>query len=104
MAEIMLPTTSRSLSVIKLRDMCLTNRPFEPITKTSSMLGSGADGRSSAGGGGGATTFGGTRFTVASAFFGGGFFTGTMCQMFDDAPAHTRPAPRTKVQPSPGVG
>src|SRR5256712_1256734 len=103
MAEIMLPTTSRSLSVIKLRDMCLTNRPFEPITKTSSMLGSGADGRSSAGGGGGATTFGGTRFTVASAFFGGAFFTGTMCQMSDEAHANARPAPRTRIQPTPGV-
>src|SRR5216110_2318012 len=53
-AEIMLPTTSRSLSVIRVRDMCLTRRPLEPITKTSSIMGSGgATGAASAGGGGG---------------------------------------------------
>src|SRR5436309_3020527 len=51
-AEIMLPTTSRSLSVIRVRDMCLTRRPLEPITKTSSIMGSGgATGAASAGAG-----------------------------------------------------
>src|SRR5206468_1144011 len=53
-AEIMLPTTSRSLSVISVRDMCLINSPFEPMTKTSSIRGSGVSttaGSTSGGGG-----------------------------------------------------
>ena len=90
-AEIMLPTTSRSLSLIRLRDMCLTSRLFEPITKTSSITGSGADGASAGGGGGFVTD--GMRLIVTSIFFGVSFFEETRCQTSDDAQANAKPAP-----------
>src|SRR5438034_8270491 len=90
-AEIMLPTTSRSLSLIRLRDMCLISRLFEPITKTSSITGSGADGASAGGGGGFVTD--GMRLIVTSIFFGVSFFEETRCQTSDDAQANAKPAP-----------
>src|SRR5947199_9059169 len=89
-AEIMLPTTSRSLSLIRLRDMCLTSRLFEPMTKTSSITGSGADGASAGGGGGFVTD--GMRLIVTSIFFGGSFFEETTYQTSDDAQANAKPA------------
>src|SRR5256712_704226 len=102
-AEIMLPTTSRSLSLIRLRDMCLISRLFELITKTSSISGSGVDGTSSAGGGGAAVAVDAIRLIVTSIFFGANFLDGTMCQMSDEAHANARPAPKTRIQPAPGV-
>src|SRR6059036_872040 len=102
-AEIMLPTTSRSLSLIRLRDMCLTNRPFDPITKTSSIKGSGVDGMSCSGGGGGGLAVEGMRFTVTSIFFGDSFFEGTICQRSEHAHASARPIPITRNQPTVGV-
>src|SRR5437867_8156839 len=97
----MLPTTSRSLSLIRLRDMCLTSRLFDPMTKTSSITGSGADGASAGGGGGFVTD--GIRLIVTSIFFGDSFFDETMCQRSDDAHASARPAPMTRNQPAAGV-
>src|SRR4030067_519792 len=49
-AAIIPPTTSRSLSVIRLRDMCFTRRPLGAMRKTSSS--SGSSGRGSDGGAG----------------------------------------------------
>src|SRR5947209_8239967 len=102
-AEIMLPTTSRSLSLIRLRDMCLISRLFELITKTSSMSGSGVEGTSSAGGGGAAVVVVGIRLIVTSIFFGASFRPGTRCQRSDDAHANARPAPITSTHPARGV-
>src|SRR2546427_497330 len=102
-AEIMLPTTSRSLSLIRLRDMCLISRLFELITKTSSISGSGVDGTSSAGGGGAVVVVVGIRLIVTSIFFGASFRPGTRCQRSDDAHAKAKPAPMTRTHPARGV-
>src|SRR3989454_4060629 len=99
-AEIMLPTTSRSLSLIRLRDMCLISRLFELITKTSSITGSGADGASAGGGGG--LVADGMRLIVTSIFFGTNFLEGTMCHTSDEAHANARAAPKTRIQPASG--
>src|SRR5204862_6215414 len=96
-AEIMHPTTSRSLSVIRVRDMCLTRRPLEPITKTSSIMGSGgATGAASAGGGGGGGSAGpcdDAGFNVTSIFVGTRFLMARTCQRSEDAHANARPLP-----------
>src|SRR3989442_13927451 len=102
-AEIMLPTTSRSLSLIRLRDMCLISRLFELITKTSSISGSGVTGMSSAGGGGAAVAVDGIRLIVTSHFFGANFRPGTRCQKSDDAHAEAQPAAMTRTHPAQGV-
>src|SRR5438067_2331599 len=102
-AEIMLPTTSRSLSVIRVRDMCLTRRPLEPITKTSSIMGSGgATGAASAGGGGGGGSAGpcdDAGFNVTSIFVGTRFLMARTCQRSEDAHANARPLPIGRYQP-----
>src|SRR5207253_4401609 len=91
----MLPTTSRSLSVIRVRDMCFTRRPLEPITKTSSIMGSGgATGTTSTGGGGGNGSAGlceEAGFNVASIFVGTAFLAVRTCQRLEDADAKERP-------------
>src|SRR2546425_5061675 len=102
-AEIMLPTTPRSLSLLTLRDMCLISRLFELITKTSSMSGSRVDGTSSAGGGGALVGGVGIRLIVTSIFFGASFRPGTRCQRSDDAHAKAKPAPMTRTHPARGV-
>src|SRR5437879_10566304 len=100
-AEIMLTTTSRSLSLIRLRDMCLTSRLFDPMTKTSSITGSGADGASAVGGGGFVTD--GMRLIVTSIFFGTNFLEGTSCQMSEEAHANARAAASTRSHPTCGA-
>src|SRR2546430_9168882 len=103
-AEIMLPTTSRSLSVIRVRDMCFTRRPLEPITKTSSIIGSGgATGTTSMGGGGGGGSAGlgdDAGFKVTSIFVGTGFLAGRTCHRSEDAHANARPLPIGRYQPN----
>src|SRR5438132_13688462 len=101
--EIMLPTESRSLSLIRLRDMCLTRRPFAPMTKTSSMIGSGGAVWAGAAGGAGGATLDGTRLTVTCICFGMSFFEGTRCQRSEEAHASAKPAPKTRTHPTPGV-
>src|SRR3989454_2087055 len=96
----MLPTTSRSLSLIRLRDMCLTSRLFDPIRKTSSISGSGVGGTSSAGGGGAAVAGDGIRLIVTSIFLGGNFRPGTRYQKADEAHAEAKPAPMTETPPA----
>src|SRR2546428_1136060 len=99
-AEIMLPTTSRSLSLIRLRDMCLISRLFELITKTSSITGSGVDGASAGGGGG--LVADGMRLIVTSIFFGTNFLEGTIGHTSAEAHANARAAPKTRIQPASG--
>src|SRR5256885_11679461 len=93
-AEIMLPTTSRSLSVIRVRDMCFTRRPLEPITKTSSIMGSGgATVATSTGGGGGGGSAGlgdDAGFKVASVFVGTGVLNGRTGQKTEEGHADGR--------------
>src|SRR5438128_4031558 len=96
----MLPTTSRSLSVIRVRDMCLMRRPLEPITKTSSITGSGgATVATSTGGGGGAGLCDDADFNVTSIFVGTGFLAGRTCQRSEDAHANARPLPIGRYHP-----
>src|SRR3989440_10272918 len=104
MAEIMLPTTSRSLSVIRVRDICLMRRPLEPMTKTSSIMGSGgATVATSMGGGGGGGRSAGlcddAGFNVASSFVGTRFLTDGTRQRSEDAHANARPQPIGRYQP-----
>src|SRR3989441_1327700 len=102
-AEIMLPTTSRSLSLIRLRDMCLISRLFELITKTSSISGSGVTGMSSAGGGGAPAAVGWNRLNVTSKLFGGNFRPGTRCPNDCNTHAKAKPSPMTRTHPARGV-
>src|SRR5437016_8710105 len=99
----MLPTTSRSLSVIRVRDMCLMRRPLEPITKTSSIMGSGgATVATSMGGGGGGRGAGpcdDAGFNVTSIFVGTLFLTGRTCQRSEDAHANGRQLPIGRYTP-----
>src|SRR5207249_11592593 len=90
----MLPTTSRSLSLIRLRDMCLISRLFEPITKTSSITGSGADGASAGGGGGFVTD--GMRLIVTSISVGVSFVEEPSCQTSDYDQLNAKPAPNAR--------
>src|SRR5205807_10655884 len=98
-----LPSTSRSLSVIRDRDMCLMRRPLEPITKPSSIMGSGgATVATSTGGGGGGGSAGlceGAGFNVTSIFVRTGFLAGRTCQRAEDAHANARPLPIGRYQP-----
>src|SRR2546422_1758351 len=98
----MLPTTSRSLSLIRLRDMCLTSRLFDPIRKTSSISGSGVGGTSFAGGGGAAVGGDGIRFIVTFLFFWVNFRPGPRCQKAEETPAKAKPAPMTRTHPARG--
>src|SRR5437870_9835744 len=102
-AEIMLPTTSRSLSLIRLRDMCLTRRPFAPMTKTSSMIGSGGAVWTGGLGGVGGSVEDGMRLTVTCICLGVIFLEGKRCQRSEEAHASAKPAPKTRTHPSPGV-
>src|SRR5256712_12201847 len=99
----MLPTTSRSLSLIRLRDMCLTRRPFAPMTKTSSIMGSGGAVWARAAGGPGGATGDGPRLTVTCICLGVILLEGARCQRSEEAHASAQPAPHTRAHPTPGA-
>src|SRR6266566_1230151 len=100
------PTTSRSLSDIRLRDMCLIRSPFWPMRKTSSIMGSGGTSTTNSVGGGGGASGTSTAFMTGvglAARTGAAFLTGARCQTSEEAHASASPETIASTQPARGV-